>query len=205
MFHRFCIDFFLKCMYVTLSRSLKSSSSLVPSAPPTFSLTICEHRVIPAMKPTEVRAFPGLSCMCSWEKINDSVLCINKKCTDNIVNILMNCSPLTHLQKEVNCRKKILELIGDERFAQQKNLLSNKLESDIHNHTVLFSLGLVNTNLKFQDMPMFSVSGGTSSSLREGEKNWTFLCAESLCSIRFYTEDFPFFPSGQHIHCSFLQ
>lgn len=168
-------------MYVTLSRSLKSSSSLVPSAPPTFSLTICEQRVIPAMKPTEVRAVPGLSWMiaykifrsekmytCSWEKINDPVLCIDKKCIDHIVNILVNCSPLVHLQKEVDYITKILELIGDERLAQQQNLLSNKLESDVHNHTLLFSLGLVNTNLKFQDMPMFSVSGGTSSSLCEG-------------------------------------
>lgn len=70
---------------------------------------------MPTMKPTEVRAFPGLLWMTaykifrsekiytsSWEKINDPVLCIDKKCIDNIVNILVNCSPLVHPQKEVN-------------------------------------------------------------------------------------------------------
>lgn len=82
-------------MCVTLSRSLKSSSSFVPSAPPTFSLTICKQSN-ESMKPTaqDYRLQdPTMFCFepnftiytLSWKKTQDSlrfILMIFHICTN---------------------------------------------------------------------------------------------------------------------------
>lgn len=93
-----------------------------------------------------------------------------------------------------------------------KDTLSIRLEPDVDSHTEIFNTSHyfpflfpcpVYNTFKFQDVPMFSISGGTSSTVhkRAISGNWSLLSSpRSLCSIKGFSN----FPSGSATQRGFL-